>query len=154
MSIQHNYVVDLNWVKERVGIVYSPELNDEIQVATPPQFPKGVEKVWSPEHLLVAAVESCYMTTFLAIAENFHLEFKKMSCHAEGKLEMVDGRYMISEVMLAPKLAIAKEEDREKAEKVMVKAEANCLISNSVKCSIVFQPHVVVEATSPSSAAI
>jgi organic hydroperoxide reductase OsmC/OhrA len=48
----------------------SPELNNKIEVATPPQFPKGVQGIWSPEHLFTAPVNSCFMTTFLAIAEN------------------------------------------------------------------------------------
>jgi len=77
MTVEHNYEVDVNWVKDRIGILYSPELNDEVQVATPPQFPKGIDKVWSPEHLFVAAVNSCLMTTFLSIAENSKLEFEK-----------------------------------------------------------------------------
>ncbi len=51
----------------------SPVLNTKIEVATPPEFPKGIAGIWSPEHLLVAAVSSCLMTTFLAVAENSKL---------------------------------------------------------------------------------
>lgn len=57
------------------GIMSSPILPLKIEVATPPEFPKGMEGIWSPEHLLVAAVNSYLMTTFLAIAENSKLEF-------------------------------------------------------------------------------
>jgi len=53
----------------------SSELDESLDVATPPQFPKGIERVWSPEHLFTAAVNSCLMTTFLSIAENSKLEF-------------------------------------------------------------------------------
>jgi organic hydroperoxide reductase OsmC/OhrA len=140
MPIEHNYEVDLNWIQDRVGILYSPELNDEMQVATPPQFPKGVDKVWSPEHLFTAAVNSCLMTTFLLIAENSKLEFKKFSSKAYGKLEQVDGRYIMSEITLVPSLTIFTEDDREKAMKILTKSEAACLISNSVKSKIIFNP--------------
>jgi organic hydroperoxide reductase OsmC/OhrA len=75
MSIEHSYEVDLNWINDRLGVIYSPDLNDEINIATPPQFPKGIDKIWSPEHLFTAAVNSCLMTTFLSIAENSKLEF-------------------------------------------------------------------------------
>lgn len=71
----HHYNVDLKWVADRKGIISSPELQLAFDVATPPQFPKGMENIWSPEHLLTAAVVSCFMTTFLAIAENSKLEF-------------------------------------------------------------------------------
>lgn len=39
----------------------------------PPEF-GGPERTWSPEHLFVAAVSSCLMTTFRAIAEMSELE--------------------------------------------------------------------------------
>jgi organic hydroperoxide reductase OsmC/OhrA len=59
---------------DRKGKLCSPELSKEngpcIEVATPPEFPKGMPGIWSPEHLFTAAVSSCLMTTFLAIAEN------------------------------------------------------------------------------------
>jgi peroxiredoxin-like protein len=146
MSITHNYEVDVNWVKDRIGIMYSPELNDEVQVATPPQFPNGVDKVWSPEHLFTAAINSCLMTTFLSVAENSKLDFDKFTSRATGKLEMVEGRYIMSEVTLMPALTIHNEEDREKAMKVLSKAENACLISNSVKSKINFQPEIRVKA--------
>jgi peroxiredoxin-like protein len=144
MSIAHNYEVDLNWLHDRLGVIYSPDLNDEINVATPPQFPKGIEKVWSPEHLLVAAVNSCLMTTFLAIAENSKLEYKHFTSKASGKLEMVDGKYLISEITLKPLLTINDEADREKSELVLRKSEKACLISNSIKSTIIFEPEVRV----------
>src|SRR6185503_15529809 len=144
MSTEHFYEVHVNWVNNRVGVMHSPELNDEVDVATPPQFPKGVEHIWSPEHLFTAAVNSCLMTTFLSIAENSKLEFEHFSSKAAGKLEIVDGKYMMSEVTLRPKLIIAREEDMSRAMRVLQKSEAACLISNSIKSKIVFEPEVKI----------
>jgi organic hydroperoxide reductase OsmC/OhrA len=115
-----------------------------IEVATPPEFPKGIPGIWSPEHLFTAAVSSCLMTTFLAIAENSKLEFVSFSCRSRGKLESVDGKMMMSEIVLEPHLVIAREEDRAKAERVLTKSEAACLITNSIKSKVIMQP--VVEA--------
>lgn len=145
MSVTHDYEVDVNWIKDRVGIMYSPELNDEVQVATPPQFPKGIDKVWSPEHLFTAAINSCLMTTFLSVAESSKLEFDKFTSRAKGKLEMMDGKYIMSEVTLMPVLTIFNEADREKAKKVLDKSESACLISNSVKSKIIFQPQIRIK---------
>ena len=132
MSITHDYEVSLNWLSDRKGILGSPELNSNIEVATPPEFPKGMPGIWSPEHLLVAAVSSCLMTTFLAIAENSKLSFQNFSCNASGKLEMVDGKYLITEIMLMPIVSLVDNNEKEKAEIILQKAEANCLISNSL----------------------
>src|ERR1041385_1575603 len=145
MSITHNYEVSLNWLSERKGIMTSPELKNSIEVATPPEFPKGMAGIWSPEHLFVAAISSCLMTTFLAIAENSKLSFRNFSCAASGKLEMRDGKYSISEVTLFPVVTLFGDSEKEKAEKILQKAEMNCLISNSVKSEIIFHPEVVVD---------
>jgi peroxiredoxin-like protein len=143
----HFYNVDINWENERRGMMCSPELrqangNNCIEVATPPEFPKGIAGIWSPEHLFTAAVSSCLMTTFLAIAENSKLEFTHFSCKSKGKLEQVDGKFLMTEVILEPTVIIVHEKDRERAERVLQKSEAACLISNSVKAKITMIPTV------------
>lgn len=132
----HIYNVDLKWIANRIGEVSSPELLDTIDVATPPQFPKGVDGVWSPEHFFTAAVNSCFMTTFLAVAENSKLEFKSFTCEAEGKLEKVDGKYIMSEIILKPNLEILNPNEIDKAERILQRSEAACLISNSIKSTV------------------
>jgi organic hydroperoxide reductase OsmC/OhrA len=132
----HIYQVDVKWMADRIGEASSPELLDTIDVATPPQFPKGLEGVWSPEHFFTAAVNGCFMTTFLAIAENSKLSFTSFHCTADGKLEKVDGKYLMTEVVLKPILVIESESDREKAERILQKSETACLISNSIKSKV------------------
>ena len=140
----HFYNVDINWKSGRTGEMTSPELTTAVEVATPPQFPNGVEGIWSPEHLFTAAVASCLMTTFVAIAENSKLQFKEFACKSSGKLDRIDGKFLMTEVMLEPTVLILNEEDREKAERILQKAEANCLISNSVNSKITMTPKIVV----------
>jgi organic hydroperoxide reductase OsmC/OhrA len=144
MDKQPYYEVALEWEEGRKGLISSPVLNASIEVATPPEFPKGVAGIWSPEHLLVAAVDSCLMTTFLAVAENSGLEFARFESRALGKLEKVDGKFLISEIELCPRLEVMSEAVREKARRVLEKSEAACLISNSVKSRIIFKPEIFV----------
>jgi organic hydroperoxide reductase OsmC/OhrA len=124
----------------------SPGANGCIEVATPPEFPKGIPGIWSPEHLFTASISSCLMTTFLAIAENSKLEFISFECQSTGKLEQVDGKYLMTEVLLEPKVTIPDEKDREKAERVLQKSEAACLISNSVKSKVIMKISIEVVA--------
>ncbi len=138
----HIFNVNLKWVADRIGEVSSPELLDAIDVATPPQFPKGVDGVWSPEHFFTAAVNSCFMTTFLAVAENSKLEFTTFSCESEGILDKVDGKYIMTEIILKPHLNIINEADAEKAERILHKSESACLISNSIKSQVTLQPTI------------
>jgi len=141
----YNYEVNLSWTEKRKGVVSSPVLDQPTEVATPPEFPKGMEGIWSPEHLFVAAIESCLMTTFLAVAENSKLEFESFSSHAEGKLDKVDGKFMMTEVLLRPTLVINNPDMEEKAKRVLVMSEKACLISNSVKSVIIFDPIILVQ---------
>jgi peroxiredoxin-like protein len=152
----HFYNVQIEWNKDRKGIMCSPELNAPtqgggcIEVATPPEFPKGIPGIWSPEHLFTASVSSCLMTTFLAIAENSKLEFTHFHCDSKGKLDQVEGKFMMTEVILEPTVTIVNEKDRERAERVLAKAEAACLISNSIKSKITMIPRIALaEAEQP-----
>lgn len=147
----HLYTVNIAWRNDRKGIMCSPELKNInagdgcIEVATPPEFPKGMPGIWSPEHLFTAAVSSCLMTTFLAVAENSKLDFISFECGAKGKLEQVEGKFMMSEVMLEPVVTIRDEKDRDRALRVLQKSEANCLISNSVKANVTMTAVVNVQ---------
>ena len=145
MESEHCYEVSVNWKADRKGTLSSPVLDATIEVATPPQFPKGIEGVWSPEHLFVAAVNSCLMTTFLSFAENSNLYFENFSSKAVGKLEMVEGKYMISEITLMPIITIADKSNEEKTKRILKKLESNCLISNSIKTKINFNSEVKVK---------
>lgn len=140
----HFFNVDLKWLNDRKGEISSPELATVIEVATPPPFAKGIEYIWSPEHLLTAAVNSCLMTTFLAIAENSKLEFNDFSCEAKGKLEQIEGKFLITEVNLFPKLVLKNEVDKDKALRILQKSEAACLISNSIKSKVSMAPAITV----------
>lgn len=148
----HNYHVDVSWSNERKGIMCSPELkaalsaNGCIEVATPPQFPKGVEGIWSPEHLFTAAVASCFMTTFLAIAENSKLNFKAFNCKAKGKLEQLDGKPAMTEVRVFPTVTLLSDADRERALRILTKTENACLITNSIKASVIMEPSLQIES--------
>ena len=138
----HFYNVDLSWSADRKGILTSTELDQEIAVATPPQFPKGMPNIWSPEHLFTASVSSCFMTTFLSIAENSRLEFEAFSCFAKGKLEQIEGKFKMSEIILEATLIVKNMEDKEKGERILNKSEAACLISNSINSKVTLISHI------------
>ena len=141
----HLYNVDISWTKERQGEMSSPELSTVIEIATPPQFPNGVEGIWSPEHLFTSAIASCLMTTFLSIAENSKLEFTAFSCKSHGKLEQIEGKFLMTEVILEPTVTIANESDREKADRVLQKSEQHCLISNSIKSKVTMNTNIILK---------
>lgn len=140
---KHNYNISLKWIEERKGMISSPELPLAIEVATPPEFEKGMPGIWSPEHLYTASVVSCFMTTFLAIAEYSKLEYEQFDCSAVGVLEKVDGKYMMSEINLSATLKINDDAKKDKAERVLQKSEAACLITNSIKTQVNLKSQII-----------
>ncbi|SDD01556.1 OsmC family protein [Niabella drilacis] len=137
MLQEHFYEVDLEWESGRRGLLSSPVLGETIACATPPEFPNGVPGIWSPEHLYAAAINSCYMATFLAIAENFRLAFSRFSCKTICKLEQKEGRYQITEAVIDPVVTLQNyETDQQKALRVLEKSKSACLVTNSIKTTI------------------
>ncbi|WP_445710426.1 OsmC family protein [Flavobacterium sp.] len=137
---KHSYNVNLKWNSDRKGTLSSNELPTIIEVATPPEFDKGIPNIWSPEHLYTASILSCFMTTFLAIAEFSKFDFIDFECSSDGILEKVDGKYLMTQVIIKPVLTITNPSDTEKAERILQKSEKACLISNSIKTEVLVHP--------------
>ena len=85
------------------------------------------------------------MTTFLAIAEYSKLEFNSFDCSAEGILEKVDGKFLMTEITLKPVLVIEDDAKKDRALRILDKAERACLISNSIKTTVHLDAEVEIE---------
>jgi len=148
----HQYTVNIHWDSDRKGMMCSPEISETkpekgcIEVATPPQFPKGIPGIWSPEHLFTASVSSCFMTTFLAIAENSKLNFTSFECNAIGVLDNVNDKLVMTEVILEPVVTLTDEKDHDRALRILQRTESNCLISNSIKSKVSMKPTIKLGA--------
>ena len=143
MENEYFYSTEVEWSGAREGELRVSAL-PRLHVDAPPEF-KGHEGSWTPEHLFVGAVNSCFMTTFLAIAENSKLDFVSFKAAADGKLEKRDGQgFSITEIVLKPSLTIRDSKDAARAARILEKAEKHCLISNSVKTEIHLEPEISV----------
>lgn len=141
MENKYFYSTEVEWTGERHGDLRAPVMPN-LHIDAPPEF-KGHEGVWTPEHLFVASVNSCFMTTFLAIAENSKLEFVSFKADAKGKLEKLEGTgFMMTEITLHPKLTVSHARDIERASRILEKAEKHCLISNSIKTETKLEPEI------------
>lgn len=145
------YEADVEWTGQRSGQLRSRSLLS-IDIAAPPEF-QGEDGKWTPEHLFVSSVVACYMTTFAAIAELSKLEYFSFRCSAIGKLEKLEGTgYQISSITLKPRLVIPETTDRDRALRILQKAEKNCLISNSIKSEVILEPTILAFSVASQSA--
>ncbi|MCP9475651.1 MAG: OsmC family protein [Nitrospira sp.] len=137
-SKEYHYHTTVRWTEQRKGII-SCAGKPDVEVATPPEF-KGHPDIWSPEDLFVASANICLMTTFLAFAERAGLAFASYESAAEGKLELVEGKFQFTTITLKPTITLKSAADAGKAKELIEKAEANCLISNSMKAQVTLEP--------------
>jgi len=127
MSKKYVFRTELRWSGLKRGTLSSPgKLN--IGIATPPEF-NGEEGYWSPEELLLSAVDSCVMTTFLAYAERKKVDFGTYESKTEGVLERIDNQFMFSKITVKPKISIKSEEGIDSIKQLMVSAEKKLLHS-------------------------
>jgi len=145
MIESHEYMVNLTARTPKTGVIDSP--NDSLptlQVGSPPEF-GGPGALWSPEHLFVASIASCLMTTFQAIADISGLEVLDYEDEAVGHLQRGEDRlYLIDRVLLRPTVVVGDEGDVDKAKRLLMKAEDVCLISRSVASNIEMEATVLV----------
>lgn len=132
------YHTAVKWTDQRKGVM-SCTGKPDVQVATPPEF-KGHEDIWSPEDLFVASANVCLMTTFLAVAERAGLAFSAYESTAEGRLELVEGKFQFTTITIRPSITLKSGNDAAKAKELIEKAERNCLISNSMKATVTLEP--------------
>jgi peroxiredoxin-like protein len=128
------------WTGGRSGLIQAGD-KVALPVSSPPQF-SGDGTKWSPEELLVGAVESCTMATFLALAERNGLPVAWYSSVAEGVLEKVDGKYRVTRVIVRPMVALRPGESAELALQLLRKAHDQCFIGNSLCGQLWFEPAV------------
>lgn len=145
MIESHDYQIQIVSTGSKSGVLESEDDRlPSLYVASPPEF-GGPEGVWSPEHLFVASVAACMMTTFKAIAALSKLEISEYTDEAVGHLQRGEDRlYSIDKITLRPKVVIGAQEDLEKTRKLLRKAEETCLISRSVSSEIVLEAQVLV----------
>ena len=85
-----------------------------ISFSPPPEF-QGEAGRWTPERFLVAAVTSCFVSTFEGMAQSSHFLFVSLRLSAEGVLAKETNGWRFSEFRLRPFVIVPKEEERDLA---------------------------------------
>ena len=136
------YSTELEWEGDRIGTLTSGS-GIPIKFSSPSKY-KGVDNRASPEELLIAAENTCYLLTFVAMAEKMRFEFLSYSCKAVGVLEKTDEGTAVTMITLRPKIVVKNEEIAEKTEKALEISMRHCFIGNSIKSEIVLEPEIIV----------
>jgi peroxiredoxin-like protein len=113
--------------------------------SAPPTEFDGPGDAWSPEQLLLAAVATCFMFTLRAVAQVSRMDFISVELAAEGTVDRSDGKMRFAEIVLRPRLQVPAGTERERALRILEKAEKTCLVSASLATPIRLEPEIVKE---------
>jgi len=114
----------------------------ELRSAPPLDF-DGPGDAWSPEHLLLAAVETCFLFTLRAVAAASKVEFVSIDLTAEGTVDRQDGVTRFTGIVLRPRLSLPAGADRARALRILERSEKACLVSASLSTPIRLEPEIV-----------
>ena len=129
-DLPHHYHVSARSGPEG-DVAVSTEGVPTLTSAAPVEF-GGPGGRWSPESFLVAAVADCFVLSFRAIARASRLPWTALQCDVQGTLARADGKTKFTEFAVQATLQLPADGDADKARSLLAKAEASCLITNSM----------------------
>lgn len=145
------YRVTVSWRRTSAGFSYE-EYNREhtwsfdagfqVKATAAPEYrgkPDGVD----PEEAFVAALSSCHMLTFLAIAARKRLVVDSYEDGAVGHMEKnAQGRLAVTRVVLRPKIRFGGSEtpSSDQLAKLHEQSHHECFIANSVLTEVTVEP--------------
>ncbi|HUY18798.1 MAG TPA: OsmC family protein [Candidatus Binataceae bacterium] len=142
--LPHQYETRLSGGPDGYAILSAAGVPD-IRSAPPADF-DGPGDAWSPELMLMAAVETCFLFTLRAVARASKIEFKSLELSGAGTVDHKDGVTRFVEIVLRPRVVIAAGGDRERMLRLLEKSERACLVSASLATPVRLEPEVIVES--------
>lgn len=141
---QHHFTMSMTWTGNRgTGTetyrgygrdheIAGPEKSTVIAGSSAPVF-RGDKDRYNPEELLIAALSSCHMLSFLHLCATAGIVVTAYSDEAQGTMQMnLDGSGQFVEVVLHPRAQYAQEPPREKIDELHHRAHELCFIARSV----------------------
>ncbi len=135
------FKTSLEWKGDGIARIKGKDLDKLLEVSPPPEF-GGEEGFWSPEELLLAAVNSCFFATFIYYAERLNLQLIHFRSEIKGRVELREGKFVFTEITLYPEITLKKGEE-DKGKTILEKAKEKCIISNSLQVKVNVVPRFI-----------
>ncbi len=150
MEREHSYQARVIWTGSDAGgttsyAAYSREYRVEVagkpalRGSADPLF-RGDGALHNPEDLLVIALSTCHMLTYLAEAARAGLVVIGYEDRAGGTLRLDGGGGRFTEVVLRPVVSVAAGSDLALARRLHERAHADCYLASSVNFPVRCEP--------------
>ena len=155
MNHQHHYLVDVEWTGNRGSGTdgYRNYSRDHvIRMAGKPELAGSADPAFrgdaarhNPEDMLVAALSTCHMLSYLHMATVAGVVVTAYTDAAEGTMATEGDAGRFIDVVLRPVVTINAASDPARAAAAHAPAHHACFIANSVNFPVRLEPRIVVE---------
>ena len=156
MAKDHKYHLQIEWTGNTgVGtkdyksygrsLTISAEGKPSLQGSADPSF-LGDKHAWNPEELLVAALSSCHMLSYLHLCTVAGIVVLNYHDEAEGTMSLEGGVGRFTNVTLHPTVTISDVSKSDVARELHEKAHKQCFIANSVNFTVESKPIIKAES--------
>jgi organic hydroperoxide reductase OsmC/OhrA len=142
-TFPHRYEVKLSWPGQG-GATLEAAARRPIEGGAPSEF-GGRDSWWSPEHLLLSALDLCLMTTFEALARKARLPVLGYVCQAEAILDRTETGLAFTALGLRVKVEVAPA-DAERAPALLASAKKHCLVANALAVPVTLDVALMTSA--------
>jgi organic hydroperoxide reductase OsmC/OhrA len=112
-------------------------------VASSPAVFGGDAARYNPEEMLLLSLSQCHLLTYLAIAAKKRMVILRYEDNVVGTLAPgPSGKMQVVDVLLRPRVTVAKGTNLADAQALHEKAHANCFIANSVNFTVRSEPSI------------
>jgi organic hydroperoxide reductase OsmC/OhrA len=101
---------------------------------------------------LLTAVASCYTTTFRVLAEYSQFEYADLEVEVDARARKLDSGYAFSEIVTRPSLILNSEEGKGRANRLLEKTQALCLVARALSVPHRLEPHIQIGKSTSLSA--
>ena len=121
----------------------APPAPGTLELSSDPAF-RGDPALLNPEQLLVLAVASCQLLSFLAVAARARIDVIEYRDDAEGEMPDDDPPMRITRITLRPRITIRGAADDDRVRHLVDVAHRECFIANSLTTEVFVEPAISI----------
>ncbi len=150
MPSVHRYSARCSW-RGSTGVGYdaydrnhdaaAPPADLALRLSGDPAF-RGDATRLNPEQLVVLAVASCQLLSFLAVAARARVDVLEYDDDAEGEMDEGDPPLRITRITLRPRIVVAGGATAERIQHLVEVAHRECFIANSLRSEMTIEPEI------------
>ena len=137
----HRYETALTWKGgDRGEIAAGPR--PVIAGGPPPEFAGTDPALWSPEHLILAALSQCFLLTWLALNKRSAIELKSWASTSESVLDKTATGVAFTSFKLKVRVEVPAAR-LEETRKLLETTKKYCIVANSLKTPVELEAEVL-----------